>query len=142
MQLFLISPSGEVRQLTTDGYNAAGEWSPDGSRILFNHHSGVGFDIAALDVATGEITVLAGDPAWEVAARYSPDGQSIVFMSNTEGNYELYVMPAAGGAANRVTMTDSDEGNPQWTPDGDLYYQMAEGDTNLYAMDVRAALPK
>jgi hypothetical protein len=38
-------------------------------------------------------------------------------------------------------MTDSDEGNPQWTPDGSLYYQTAEGDTDLWYLDVEAALP-
>ncbi len=92
-------------------------------------------------MASGEIKLVASEPAWEVGARYSPDGQWIVFQGNMEGNYELYVMPAAGGEATRVTMTDSDEGNPQWTPDGSLYYQTAEGDTNLWYMDVEAALP-
>jgi Tol biopolymer transport system component len=84
---------------------------------------------------------VAAQPAWEVGGQYSPDGQWIVFAGNMEGNYELYVMPASGGDARRVTMTDSDEGNPQWTPDGDLYYQIAEGDTDLWYMDVEAVLP-
>jgi TolB protein len=141
-QLFIISANGsDLQQITSEGYNTGGEWSPDGSRILVNHHSGVGFDIAVLDVASGEMKLVASEPAWEVGARYSPDGQWIVFQGNMEGNYELYVMPAGGGEATRVTMTDSDEGNPQWTPDGSLYYQTAEGDTDLWYLDVEAALP-
>jgi len=142
-QLYMVSSGGgDLRQLTSDGYNTGGEWSPDGSQILVNHHSGEGFDIGVIDVASGEMTMLAKEPAWEVGARYSPDGEWIVFQGNMEGNYELYVMPATGGEATRVTMTDADEGNPQWTTAGNLYYQVAEGDTDLWYMDVEAALPE
>jgi Tol biopolymer transport system component len=58
-----------------------------------------------------------------------------------EGNYELYVMPATGGEPRRITTTDADENLVDWTPDGALYYTTAEGDTNLWYMDVESALP-
>ena len=90
---------------------------------------------------TTSVTVIASADAWEVGGVYSPDGQWIAFQGNMEGNFELYVMPATGGEPQRITTTDADENLVDWTPDGALYYTTAEGDTNLWYMDVESALP-
>jgi Tol biopolymer transport system component len=140
------NPSAPPVQLTTDGrYNENPDWSPDGSKIVYDGWStfaGPRIQVMDADPATDDFTVLSepcagidcyGDfqPAW------SPDGTRIAFVSsrpNADGtdnwSYELYVMDAAGEVgsladATRLT-TDPlpefgvgiEDSQVTWSPDG------------------------
>ena len=111
--------------------------SPDGKTLYFSHQG----HLWAVPSLGGKARQLTQSFADDVFPRVSPDGQWIAFQGNMEGNYELYVMPATGGEPRRITTTDADENLVDWTPDGALYYTTAEGDTNLWYMDVESALP-
>jgi uncharacterized repeat protein (TIGR02543 family) len=140
------NPSAPPVQLTTDGrYNGNPDWSPDGSKIVYDGWStlpGPRIQVMDGDSSTNDWTVLTepcagidcyGDfqPAW------SPDGTKIAFISsrpNADGTndwgYSIYVMDAAGEVgplpdAERLTTDVPDEfgslvENSQvtWSPDG------------------------
>ena len=115
----------------TDGY--LGDWSPDGSQIVFTALSG--------DADTGPITVVRADgtqrrtvagadglmPAW------SPDGGTIAFARITsldpdrareQDVAQIATVPVGGGAvttlaATRPTSARTVAGYPAWSPDGE-----------------------
>jgi TolB protein len=140
------NPEAPPVRLTTDGrYNDNPDWSPDGSRIVFDGWGttfGPRIQVMDTDPLTDDQTVISepcvdgfdcyGDfqPAW------SPDGTRIAFVSsrpNADGtdnwSYELYVMPVEGEvgplpAATRLT-TDPlpefgggiNDSQVTWSPD-------------------------
>lgn len=140
-------PSIPAVRLTTDGrYNENPDWSPDGTKIVYDGwstFSGPRIQVMDTDSATDDSVVLSepctggldcyGDfqPAW------SPNGTKIAFVSSRpnadgtdNGSYEIYVMDATGevGAlprAIRLTTdplpefgTGIDDSQITWSPDG------------------------
>jgi Tol biopolymer transport system component len=118
----------------TDGY--LGDWSPDGSQIVFT--------ALTADADTGPLTVVRADgtqrrtiggadglmPAW------SPDGTTIAFARLTsldpdrareQDVAQIATVPAAGGAvttlaATRPTAARTVAGYPAWSPDGESLF--------------------
>ncbi|MGA7306758.1 MAG: hypothetical protein WBW88_17935, partial [Rhodothermales bacterium] len=141
-QLWLVSDSGrDLRQLTDVGYNVMAEFSPDGGSIVFNRHSGIGFDVVRLDLDSEKQIPIASFEAWEVGPQWSPDGSKISFLSNKDGNYEIYVSGADGRNRVRITESSADESSPIWSPDGKtLYYTMREGQGDVFRLGLRPTL--
>lgn len=135
--LWLADADGtNLRPLTDDpaqDWNPA--WSPDGTKVAFNTDRRGGFDIAILDVATGESTVLEDsgndhDPTW------SPDGTALAFASDRAGDFELWAVTLDSRA--RRQLTDDPRGAsfvPAWSPDGStiVFTTNRDGDFEVYA---------
>src|SRR5262245_554664 len=104
-------------------------WSRDGGSIAFTRvetpHSG-DFDTSRLhvvDVATGAMRALTGNPKFEVHPVYSPDGTRIAFWRPRDGDTnnvnEIQVAPAAGGPGTSATASiDRHMARVIWMPDG------------------------
>jgi len=97
---------------------------PDGKHILMNRRTGGMVKLIALDVATGEETVLADGAGDDIgAARWSADGTQVVYNSSRPGDgasQRLHVVSADGTGERQVTDAagvwfDID---PTWSPDG------------------------
>jgi tricorn protease-like protein len=95
------------------------DWSPDGTRIVFNSSSRL-FVMNADGSQLRKITRLWGEyPYW------SPDGGLIVFMSNRCGcngpdgaEYDIYTVRPDGSGVHRLTSDPGEEATGGWSPDG------------------------
>ena len=92
-------------------------WSPEGSRIAFDHFFGGRLqDIATIQPdGSGlvRLTTNQGEyPSW------SPDGPRLAFASARDGDYEIYVMNADGTDERALTTSAGYDMYPAWSPDG------------------------
>jgi TolB protein len=86
--------------------------------------------IYTLQLASGAIARLSGDPRWtETNPRWSPDGTRVVFASNRahyDGpapdsgtpDLDLWVIGADGGGLRRLTDHPANDSDPAWDADG------------------------
>ncbi len=107
--------SGTLRQLTNDRYaDLHPAWSPDGRAIAFSSDRGprTSFDrltfsryqLATIDVSTGQVSVYSPFPdAKHINPQYSSDGRDLFFISDQDGFQDIYRMALGGGAISRVT---------------------------------------
>jgi uncharacterized repeat protein (TIGR02543 family) len=150
------TPDAPPVRLTTDGrYNGNPDWSPDGTRLVFDGWSdvlGPRIQVMDIDPATDDWTVLSApcaddlDCYGDFQPQWSPDGTRIAFVSsrpNADGSpnwsYEIYVMDATGEVgslppATRLTtdpLPDSGQGindsQVTWSPDGQRMAFVSEG---------------
>jgi Tol biopolymer transport system component len=117
--------TGARTQLTaTPAVDAAPEYSPDGSRLVFHsNRSGDGFDVWTMAAApegpdnpavdlTADVTGPDGSPSWERYPTWSPDGRQVAFAWYLEpstsyaGGFnesEIYRVDARGGRVTNLT---------------------------------------
>ncbi len=141
----------EAKKLTNESRHVTGfNWSPDGSKIVFNHVSSPiandwpSSDIAVVEVGSGTTTPLATTAAAESALHYSPDGKWISGIASDiparwAQSYTIRVYPAGGGEP-RV-FEGSHDSQPSvigWSADGaKIYFYESKGTgTALYSVDV------
>lgn len=118
---FVLPPGSAPSQLS---------WSPDGREIAFARvpapMSGRldSVSLAVVDVASGAIRALTGQPRFENNPNWSPDGKSIAYWAprdlRGDINYEneVHVVPASGGTGRSVTRAlDRMAFNGQWLAD-------------------------
>ena len=113
--------------------DSEGDWdlSPDGGTVVAawtepERHGSQRVSIVAIDVASGERRVLAGDDGHDYGApRVSPDGRRVAVVvrrrssAQEPGDLWLAVVPLAGGPAEALTGGwDRWPHSPRWTPDG------------------------
>ena len=119
--------SGLVRQLTDNVYaqDWEPEWSPDGSRIVYEAGSRDGRrEIFVMDADGDNVRRLThkmggrekwSNKAWPV---WSPDGTRIAFNSNDiNRNWVIFVMDADGGNLLQLTDITQSARWPVWLPD-------------------------
>src|SRR5205823_14421892 len=91
-----------------------------------------------LDVASGAIRPLTGEPRFQSNAQWSPDGASVVYDSPREGRgdlgwvNEIHIVPAAGGAARSLTRgLDRQVYSAEWMPGGKSILVAADDRTTV-----------
>jgi dipeptidyl aminopeptidase/acylaminoacyl peptidase len=141
----------EPRKLTTENYNVDNfDWSPDGSRIVFDHtkssvaNDWTTGDVSIVEVGAAKATIFANTSAAESSPLYSPDGKWIAITISDNppswaGSGLIEVFPAAGGQAKVLTASyDAQPNITGWSADGKrIYFNEAKGtSTQLYSLDV------
>ncbi|MGQ9801066.1 MAG: BamA/TamA family outer membrane protein [Candidatus Saccharicenans sp.] len=103
-----------LKQMTRDSFGDLHPvWSPDGSRIAFVTErfsanlqwldSG-NYELALLDVASGEISRLLGFPSGKnINPQWSEDGQNMFFLSDYTGKPDLYRLDLKDGQIYQIT---------------------------------------
>jgi dipeptidyl aminopeptidase/acylaminoacyl peptidase len=143
----------EPRKLTAGNYNVGEfDWAADGSRIAFSHSKSAvandwtTADVSIVEVANGNVSVLANTPAAEDQPLYSPDGKWIaLIVSDSPPRWAqtatIQVFPASGGAPKSLMAShDGQPGFAGWSADSKrIYFTEAKGTgTPLYVIDVTA----
>lgn len=120
--------------------NNGAVFSPDGHKLLniFPAENGT-TDIVEYDIATGEMTFIAKDDAWEWLASYSSDGNLILFNSYRTGASDIYTYRKSDGDLKRWTKFDGYDAHAQFSPDDSKILfnrQDNDEDFNLYVIEV------
>lgn len=118
--IYVVGSSGGAATQVAWGYNtSAPDFSPDGSRIAFNH----GGEIATVGVGGGPVTILPTSIPSEAlgdvdgAPVFSPDGTKLSFERTIffKGRWEygIYTMGTDGSAITKILDKGSE---PSWQP--------------------------
>lgn len=126
--LFALDPTTGAERQITDGYRDYGsDWSPDGSRIVYDAEDSDGHAIWVAKADGSDAFKLVDDgsvPSW------SPEGTKIVFArpdnelmvpigeGSSASAFHLYVMDADGTNVRRLTDGQYADYSPTWSPDG------------------------
>jgi len=89
------------------------QWSPDGTKILFEGNPNI-----YIMNADGSDLINLTRKAEGMHPDWSPDGKQIVFNSLRSGNNEIYTINTDGTGIKRLTNTPLDDLEPQWSPYG------------------------
>lgn len=117
-QLYEVSSrGGRARRITFEGsYNADPTVSPDGSTVAFVHGGDTGFQIAAIDRASGLFQTLTQGTLDE-SPSFSPNGQMILYATEADGRGTLGAVSLDGSVVQSLALDDG--GNvrePAWSP--------------------------
>lgn len=116
---------GAVR-VTFSPYNERyPDWSPDGSKLVYQSDRNGNWDIFTIDLTTGVETQVTADTGWDARATWSRDGSLIAFESDRNNDTlnpgyphcELFVIPPSGEPATQVTNWPWYNERPDWSAD-------------------------
>ena len=133
--------SGTIAPIAEGALNLVGlDWSPDGSRFLYQVLTGNQKIKAGLWMVTmpgSSPAVPYRDDGWQYfQATLSPDGRWVAYTSNHSGRAEIYIerFPSPGS---RVRASTDGGTQPRWRRDQkELYYLSAEGQLKAVRLDL------
>ena len=107
-QLYVMSASGGGARRVTNGaisrYCAEPDWSrADPNKIAFTLWSGSGYQIAVLDLATGEAKQVSKAPFDGIEPSWLPDGRHVVFTARTRSLSQIFILDTESGRATKVS---------------------------------------
>jgi len=142
--LWALPTEGGEAQALTDGLgdDRLPDYSPDGSRLVFQSYRGGSWDIWTIGAdGSGLQPMTEGrfddrEPVW------SPDGTCIAFSSDRSGNYDIWILDVARAEISRLTSQSANDYMPAWSPDGSEVAFISErgeaGTTELWKIGVRS----
>ncbi len=112
-QIYLMDRDGSnVRRLTFEGsFHDEPAWSYDGTRVVCTTKVGATFQLATVDIVTGDRTVIAG-PGNNESPTFSPDGTMLAFASDRTGEPQIFITDAEG--VPRQLTTEGTNHSPVW----------------------------
>lgn len=119
-EIWKVKSDGDGRsRLTSASTDRQPNWSPDGSRILFQRLA-TDWAIYTIKPDGNGLAPITPSQDSSTDASFSPDGKRIVYSTNggRRSGANLFVVPADGGMPRRVTDQPGYDGAPTWSPDG------------------------
>ena len=120
--VYAVDPdTGEARELTEGIRDYGSDWSPDGTKIVYDSETGSGYEIVVADAdGSNPVSIADGEsPSW------SPDGTRIAYTSegriwvvNFDGSDAHAVTDPGSSGGETVSIPSSYDWNPSWSPDG------------------------
>ena len=121
-QLFYLAHDGTTHKLTQlVGRNVAREWSPDGTRLLFENDTNGNIDLYSVRFDGNDHQRLTTHQYNDVSPRWSPDGLKILFTRRPPGpsaTSSLYIVSPDGAYERPVIAPYHADYDAAWTRDG------------------------
>jgi len=119
------------------------QWSPDGSKIVFQSERTGDSDIYTMNADGSEKTNLTNTRGYDHSASWSHDGSKITFTSQRDRNWEVYVMNADGSRQTRLTQGGGNDRYSSWSPDDQFIVFQTNRDRNfeIYVMNADGSNP-
>jgi serine/threonine-protein kinase len=97
------------------------DWDEASNRLIADIRRAEHGDVIAIDIETGEETVLLGSSFTEKLARLSPDGNWLAYVSDETGDEEIFVLRYPE-MDRRVPVSTDGGTEPVWSADGRMLY--------------------
>ena len=124
MEIYEADPDGSnLRRLTnSDGYDAEGVYSNDGTRIVFTSQRDGDLEIYVMNADGANARRITDSKGYDGGAFFSPDDKEIVFRAFRDpekpGNAQVFITGADGKGERRVTSIDAVNWAPYFHPSG------------------------
>ena len=121
--------------LTSVIADEVGDWSGDGSRVVFAVRDGPARGLWVRNPDGVNEVRLTDTP--DHSAVWSPRSDEVAFISERDGNAEVYVMEADGTGQTRITETEAAEYDLDWSPNGKrlLFISERDGNAEVYVLE-------
>ncbi|MBL8383783.1 MAG: Tol-Pal system protein TolB [Burkholderiales bacterium] len=107
---------GDARRVTFKGtYNVSPKPSPDGKTLAYVTRNNGQFQVATLDLATGQELVLT-DTVKDESPSFSPNGKMILYATEIAGRGVLAAVSVDGRVKQRLSVSAADAREPAWGP--------------------------
>jgi TolB protein len=119
-QLWVMDADGlNVRRLSTIGnYNDACAWSPsrDRSEVAYTSRIEGGFEIAVLDIASGQVRQITQGRGSCEYPTWAPNGRHLAFSCNRGGTWQITVSDRDGRTVQTLAAGPGNNVQPDWGP--------------------------
>lgn len=115
-QIYRVAVTGGSPQRVTfdGGYNVSPALSPDGKSMAFVHRRDGRFQIAVMELETGQVRVLT-DTSLDESPSFAPNGRSILYATLVNGRGVLATVSVDGSVRQRLSQS-GDLREPAWGP--------------------------
>lgn len=115
--VFVINVDGTQKQNLTNhaADDVGGDWSPDGSTIVFQSNRSGKDAIYRMDATGGNAARISAGMD-DTAPLFSPNGSWVMFLSARRGAYEIWVVSPGGFQEEVVTPSQISDRTPRWKP--------------------------
>ena len=141
--VWVIEPDGTQTNLTNSPrgtYSYRGQWSGDGSRIVFYSNRDGLEDIYTMAADGTEVTRVTNDATRDYNASFSPDGELIAWVSHREDeNGDIWIANADGSDARALVPFPLRDRTPFFSPDGQriaFHSYRDEDQAQIFVVDV------
>lgn len=116
-QIYRISSSGgSAQRVSFEGsYNVTPRPSADGTNLAFITRNNGRFQLAIMDLATRQTTILT-DSARDESPSFAPNGRMILYATESGGRGVLAAVSSDGRVKQRLSVQAADVREPSWGP--------------------------
>ncbi len=110
------SEGGSAQRVTFEGnYNVTPRPSPDGKSLAFITRSSRGFQVAVMDLASRQTTILT-DSTRDESPSFAPNGRMILYATENGGRGVLAAVSTDARVRQRLSVQAADVREPAWGP--------------------------